>query len=84
MNHLLILSYGFLPYEVYKEMFEAIFSGPPENFDFSRMEGGPAVEKTCIADYVWLPLRFVEPCEEYPHGMVLIDWLDEWRIEDYE
>lgn len=39
---------------------------------------------TSIADYVWLPLRFVEPCEEYPQGMVLIDWKDEWRIEDYE
>ena len=39
---------------------------------------------TSIADYVWLPLRFVDPCEEYPNGMVLIDWLDEWRIEDYE
>ena len=39
---------------------------------------------TSIADYVWLPLRFVEPCEEYPDGMVLIDWLDEWRIEDYD
>lgn len=39
---------------------------------------------TSIADYVWLPLRFVEPCPEYPGGMVLIDWVDEWRIEDYE
>ena len=42
------------------------------------------VEETRIADYVWLPLRFVEPCEEYPNGMVFVDWKDEWRIEDYE
>ena len=39
---------------------------------------------TSIADYVWLPLRFVEPCADYPDGMVLIDWMDEWRIEDYD
>lgn len=39
---------------------------------------------TSIADYVWLPLRFEEPSEEHPNGMVYIDWLDEWRIEDYE
>ena len=36
------------------------------------------------ADYVWLPLRFVEPDKEHPYGMVYIDWKDEWRIEDYE
>ena len=35
------------------------------------------VEKTSIADYVWLPLRF-------EGEKVCIDWLDEWRIEDYE
>lgn len=39
---------------------------------------------TSIADYVWLPLRFREPSEEYPNGMVYIDWHDEWKIEDYE
>lgn len=33
---------------------------------------------------VWLPLRFVEPDEAHPYGQVLIDWLDEWRIEDYD
>jgi hypothetical protein len=32
---------------------------------------------TSIADYVWLPLRF-------DGDMPLIDWLDEWRIEDYD
>lgn len=70
-------------YHVYKKMFEAIFSGKKEEFDFSSM-GEPVVEETRIADYVWLPLRFAEPCEEYPNGMVFVDWKDEWRIEDYE
>ena len=39
---------------------------------------------TSIAEYVWLPLRFVEPDAEHPYGQVLIEWLDEWRIEDFE
>lgn len=34
-------------------------------------------EITKEADYVWLPIRF-------ENGMAYIDWLDEWRIEDYE
>ena len=33
--------------------------------------------KTKEADYVWLPLRF-------DGDRVIIDWLDEWRIEDYD
>ena len=38
---------------------------------------------TSVADYVWLPLRFEEPAPQHPNGMIFIDWLDEWRIEDY-
>ena len=34
-------------------------------------------KNTSIADYVWLPLRF-------DGEMAIIDWLDEWKIEDYE
>lgn len=41
-------------------------------------------KNTSIADYVWLPLRIIEPNREYPNGMVFIDWHDEWKIEDYE
>lgn len=63
-------------YHVYREMFEAIFSGREESFDFSRM-GEPVVENTSIADYVWLPLRF-------EGDMVYIDWKDKWSLDDYE
>ena len=42
------------------------------------------VANTSMSDYVWLPLRFQEPDSEHPHGMVYIDWLDEWSLEDYE
>jgi hypothetical protein len=34
-------------------------------------------ENTAIADYVWLPIRFAD---EHP----VIDWHDEWRVEDYD
>ena len=61
-------------YEVYADMFEAIFTG--KDFDESRM-GEKVVKNTAIADYVWLPLRF-------DGDMIYIDWHDEWRIEDYE
>ena len=43
----------------------------------SRDKEDMPVEETRIADYVWLPIRF-EGERAY------IDWLDEWRIEDYE
>ena len=39
---------------------------------------------TSIAEYVWLPLQFVDPDVKYPNGRIIINWLDEWRIEDYE
>ncbi len=41
-------------------------------------------DNTSIADYVWLPLRFEEPCKKFPSGMVFIDWSDEWSPEEYE
>lgn len=53
----------------------------PDDFMKDVSDGGT---NTSISDYVWLPLRFEEPSKEYPNGMVFIDWLDEWKIEDYE
>ncbi len=41
-------------------------------------------DNTSIADYVWLPLRFLEPDEEHPNGMVYIDWRDEWSLDEFE
>jgi hypothetical protein len=48
------------------------------------MNVGEMIRNTSVADYVWLPLRFEEPDEKHPLGMVYIDWIDEWCIEDYE
>lgn len=65
-----------LEYEVYRDLFESLYSDEEKSFDFSRM-GDPIEINTSIADYVWLPLRF-------DGENVIIDWHDEWRIEDYE
>ena len=35
------------------------------------------IKNTVLADYVWLPLRF-------DGEMAYIDWLNEWKLEDYE
>ncbi|MDE6517855.1 MAG: family 43 glycosylhydrolase [Acetatifactor sp.] len=63
----------------------------PEKYQVTEEERriwqqSPATEKTdtSMSDYVWLPLRFTEPDEEHPAGRVQIDWLDQWKIEDYE
>lgn len=79
-----------LKYEEYSEFYSMLFS-PDQANDMERKiaedkdkAGGDTEFNTSLADYVWLPLRFVEPCDEYPHGMVFIDWLEEWRLEDYD
>ena len=73
-------------YEEYARMFEAMFD--PEKREslkeLAKDHPKDVEDNTSIADYVWLPLRFEEPSKEHPLGMVYIDWLDEWRIEDYE
>jgi len=76
-------------YERYSRIFELLFSETRDNEELTRLLAASdqpldAAADTSVADYVWLPLRFVEPCAEYPQGMVFVDWHDEWRIEDYE
>ena len=89
-----------VPYGFYAEAIESFFAGSidqssPEEY-VAKLAGkygvGPEMiakasnmaRDTSVAEYVWLPLKFVEPCEKYPDGMVLLEWKDEWRIEDYE
>ncbi|WP_346618480.1 family 43 glycosylhydrolase [Blastococcus montanus] len=68
-------------------------STPPEvsravHDDMARVFGGGgepdpelsaefATADTSVADYVWLPVRF-------DGGMPVLDWHDEWRIEDHD
>ena len=68
-----------LQYEKYRELFEKNF-----NPDYSgNVQMDEEILKcvldknTSIADYVWLPFRF-------DGENAYIDWLDEWRIEDYK
>ncbi len=83
-------AYMDLAYEEYARFFDLMFSEDRNREEEAQLERLRAKlpqdsrANTSIADYVWLPLRFVEPCDAYPLGMVIIDWLDEWRIEDYE
>ncbi len=74
-----------LKYEDCARYFEAMFD-PETNLDANELGKQFQIGacNTSISDYVWLPLRFEEPSEKNPLGMVYIDWLDEWRIEDYE
>lgn len=74
-------------YEEYKRMYEMMFDPDADRTELRALRKKfPKDESTntSIANYVWLPLRFVDPCDQYPLGMVFIDWKDEWRIEDYE
>lgn len=59
---------------------QAEFAKATENIPFSKA----LKANTSIADYVWLPIRFADPDDAHPYGQVIIDWKDEWRIEDYE
>ena len=89
-----------LPYALYEELFHSVFSGmiSLEGLGEAKKElakkynvpeeilkkVNDSNRDTSVSDYVWLPLRFVEPCVKYPDGMILIDWKDEWSLEDYE
>ncbi len=76
-----------IPYERYEKLFAMMFDPDADKEELARLKKEHPEDlgaNTSEADYVWLPLRFVEPCGQYPHGMVLIDWKDEWKIEEYE
>jgi len=69
-----------VPYELYAKAYEDAFR--PDATDAERAEATrimATVEQRDIknADYVWLPFRFDG---EQPY----IEWLDEWRVEDFE
>lgn len=63
-------------YEEYSAVYERAF-GPEKNADISDFAkfGMDDRRNTSIARYVWLPVRF-------EGDMPVIDWRDEWRLED--
>lgn len=68
-------------YEEYKKIYEKMFDPrcdwKDEISEFEKKYGTDRDFNTSLADYVWLPFRF-------DGEMGYLDWLDEWRIEDYE
>ncbi|RPE77807.1 MULTISPECIES: family 43 glycosylhydrolase [unclassified Frondihabitans] len=48
----------------------------PTDVDMGAVMAAGRGENTAIADYVWLPIRFDGDIPE-------IEWLEEWRVEDY-
>ena len=69
-----------LPYHMEisgEEMFDGYFSkdGPKFRDDLLEVYSD---ENTSEATYVWLPIKFDE------NGVPFIEWLDEWKIEDFE
>jgi hypothetical protein len=73
-----------IPYETYRESFETLCDpDSPEEAKRAMLEKAQAnppdetQRDLTYAGYVWLPLRF-------EGERVLIDWKDEWRLEDYE
>ena len=68
------------PYSVYEKAFADVFRSDAtveERAESSRLIKAIGQPNTKEADYVWLPFRF-------DGEMAYLDWLDEWRIEDYE
>jgi hypothetical protein len=61
-----------------RDVFEAMFN-PEKKRPLTREEmNALTAVNTSLADYVWLPITFTGD------GRPVIQWLDEWRMEDYE
>jgi len=70
-----------LDYPVYERLFKIMFSETNSKeeklnaLEETRLMLKP--ENTSLADYVWLPIHF-------DGDKVLIEWKDEWTLDDYE
>jgi hypothetical protein len=61
-----------------RDVFEAMFNPDKKPLLTHEEMNALSVQDTSLADYVWLPVRFTED------GRPFIEWLDEWKTEDYE
>lgn len=59
-------------------VFDAMFSPDKKSIMTGKEYEALSMRNTSLADYVWLPIRFTADGRPY------IEWLDEWRIEDFE
>ena len=71
-------AYQHLAYEDYAELYQSWFDPEMDKTIPERKKHIPEDGKanTSMSDYVWLPIRF-------EGDKPVIDWKDEWRIEDY-
>jgi hypothetical protein len=58
-------------------VFEAMFNPEKKPLLSGKEFAAISAQNTSLADYVWLPIRFTGD------GRPFIEWLDEWRIEDF-
>ena len=66
------------PYETYAAVYDRVFDSEQQADESELLQFGDEMNRnTSISDYVWLPLRF-------DGDRPVIDWHDEWRLEDYE
>lgn len=65
-------------YEAYGKLYEAIFSKHDMNARNELLKLGDD-NRRCTRDavYVWLPIRF-------ENEMPYIEWIDEWKLEDFD
>lgn len=75
-----------LQYAAYAAYYQSLFDPdcPPVPPQARQSVPDDTRVNTSLADYVWLPLRFVEPCAAYPQGMVFADWRNEWSPDEFE
>jgi hypothetical protein len=63
-------------YEKVSEQFNAYFDPELERV-LTKEDHNDLLVDTSIADYVWLPVRF-------EGKMAYLDWIEEWKVEDYD
>lgn len=69
-----------VPYPLYEKAYGVLFSGrasDAERREASEIMASLPEAKTKEADYVWLPIKF-------DGDKPVIEWLDEWKTEDFE
>lgn len=70
-----------IEYRTYQRLYELMFhESPVERAKLTQEDltlFDDLSQNTSISDYVWLPIIF-------ENGMAYIDWMNEWRLEDYE
>ena len=66
-------------YEDYAKWYNMMFTPDKDEELFLKLckkYGNYNKVNTSLADYIWLLLKFEEPSDEHPCGMMYIDWMN--------